>query len=35
TGAAGATMAGFVETGFSVASITAAKEVIKISTWSK
>ncbi|EPW1484677.1 structural cement protein Gp24 [Salmonella enterica subsp. enterica serovar Bareilly] len=35
TGAAGTTMAGFVETGFSVASAAAAKEVIKISTWSK
>ncbi|EEH6765924.1 hypothetical protein GZ442_004604, partial [Salmonella enterica] len=35
TGVAGATMAGFVETGFTVAQAAAAKEVIKISTWSK
>ncbi|STD96471.1 Uncharacterised protein [Escherichia coli] len=35
TGAAGTSMAGFVETWFSVASAAAAKEVIKISTWSK
>ncbi|HDJ1441610.1 TPA: hypothetical protein PPN70_004059 [Serratia rubidaea] len=35
TGAAGATVDGFVETSFSVASDAAAKERIKISTWSK
>ncbi|EBK7577412.1 hypothetical protein DTR31_24090, partial [Salmonella enterica] len=35
TGAAGATMAGFAETDFSVARAAAANEVIKISTWSK
>ena len=35
TGAAGATIEGFAETAFSVASAAAAKERIKISTWSK
>jgi hypothetical protein len=35
TGAAGATIAGYVETAFSVGSVAAAGEVIKISTWSK
>lgn len=35
TGAAGASVDGFIETAFSVASTAAAKERIKISTWSK
>lgn len=35
TDEAGATLEGFIETAFSVASTAAAKERIKISTWSK
>ncbi|EOF7793538.1 hypothetical protein ACFXTU_002296 [Salmonella enterica] len=35
TGAAGTTMAGFVETWFSVAQSASANAVIKISTWSR
>lgn len=34
TGAAGATIAGYIETNFSVGSAAAANELIKISTWS-